>query len=233
MLAPTDGQWHWLEVRNKVGNGTDGRTEAYLDGELLLSNIGYDSNAGRTNSAQSMMVIDPMSSLGSGDTDNSIYIGPMIIYSDDDPTGLVPATDFPIGPVYIEKLTPNAAGTHTDFTKVGGEFNYTAATGRTGDRGYVESSTSTDRDTYGFTNTSSTGGTIYGVRINVLARNDSGGTTQLRTVNLSGTSTALGSAATPSTTYDTVETISETDPDTGSAWTTTGLDAAEFGFEIV
>jgi hypothetical protein len=102
------------------------------------------------------------------------------------------------------------------------------------DTTYVESGTSTNKDTYAFGDISHTPTSIYGVQVTTYAKADDAGARLIGVVTRSAAADynasvthALGAS------YAHHPTVLETDPATAAAWTKTNLNAAEFGVRVV
>lgn len=145
-------------------------------------------------------------------------------------------TDF-LGDSVVEGHIPDGDGATTDWTPSTGTDHYVLiddpATAAPVDSDYVSSSTVTDVDLFTFPAISFITGTIFGTQLNIDARLDAAGTRDIRGKVRSGGTTYDGGVHTVNgTSFATFVEIFEEDPDTSAAWTISGLDAAEFGFEL-
>ena len=132
----------------------------------------------------------------------------------------------------MQTLIPNGAGASTQFTPSSGanyttvdELPYSATD-------YVQSNTSGNRDTYTFSDLSNVG-TIYGVQNNFIAKKTDAGSLSLKSAVKSGASVYYGSSAVLATNDATVSDTRSQDPNTSAAWTQSGVNALEAGFEVV
>lgn len=130
------------------------------------------------------------------------------------------------------RLDVDGAGSHTAWSGSYTDVDETPA-GNDGDTTFVSSSTSGQKFSSAFESSSSAGisGTINGVKVVAVVR-DEGGATSLRVLARSGTTDSTTSANNdPGATYVGRTLLLLTDPNTGSAWTTGGLDGLEGGVQ--
>jgi hypothetical protein len=99
---------------------------------------------------------------------------------------------------------------------------------------YVSDSTVGHEDLYTLPNLSATPSTIYAVAIKGnVARSDSGAKTVSLRINSGGTDDGGSlTGQTPGTSFTWLTSLFPTDPNTGTAWTPTGLNAAQVGIKI-
>ena len=121
----------------------------------------------------------------------------------------------------------NVTGVSTNYTEDNLNPNLGALS-------YVYSSTATNYDLYGFGSLPGSPGSIYTVCVKANVALATSGT---RTVNLqlkSGSTTSAGgnSGQTPLTTQSWLDSFYDIDPNTGVAWTVSGVNAATAGAEI-
>jgi hypothetical protein len=97
------------------------------------------------------------------------------------------------------------------------------------DSSYVTDATVSDQDRYTFP--SIAGAQVFAVAVNLRAEKDDSGTRTVRTVTKSGATVADNGSdfALTLNTYADFQGLFETDPNTGVAWTVSGVNAAEFG----
>lgn len=222
--------WHWYDMRIKLSN-TVGEVELYIDGEQVISETGLDTQ-------QSGAVPTHVHFFNGGRGDGYV-MDDLVIYDD---TGSSFNT-FPLNEAVIETLRPSANGFQNDFANVTGPSNWQDVDDASG--GYssatnVNSSTTTDIESYACTNLSTTYPTIHAVAPSICA-NVKGPVAAGRTFRQrirSSASDALGADKTlsiPGSTnyafhykYEAVE----LDPNGSVAWTTAAVNAAEYGFEL-
>lgn len=99
---------------------------------------------------------------------------------------------------------------------------------------YVESQTAGHRDTYTFGDITHSPPQIFGLVITAVAQKDDAGARGLKLLSRSGSSEAVAGTVTLNQgSYVRFATAQETDPATGVAWTPSGINASEIGFENV
>jgi len=150
-------------------------------------------------------------------------------------TSTSPNDDF-IGDVRIESLQPDGStSTNTDFTpSAGSNFQNVDESPPNGDTDYNSSATVNDIDTHttaGLTGPVSVK-TVYGLQINTWSRKTDAADRDVAAVTLSNTTTVSGTSIPVTQTYNYYFDHRETDPDTGVAWTESGVNSAEFGYEV-
>lgn len=103
-----------------------------------------------------------------------------------------------------------------------------------GDYSYVQSSTVGNEDLFGFSALSSTPAAIYAVAVKAIMRDSDAGARTVTLRTKSGGTDGSGSLAAvqPTTTYAWLASYFPTDPNTGSAWTGTAVNAATSGYKI-
>lgn len=102
-----------------------------------------------------------------------------------------------------------------------------------GDSSYNSSSTVGQIDLFGITSLPGTASNIVAVDNILYARKDDAGTRTIEGVIKSGGTSVTGPNLALSTSYQFVDQIQQTDPNTSAAWTPTGVNAATIGYEEV
>lgn len=211
--------WHFVEMKIAVANS--GTYEVRVDGVTVISGSG-DTQAGSSANANMVRLVSP------GPGSNVGY------YFDDwyvcDGSGSV-NDDF-LGDKVVFTIFPNAAGDSTDFTpSTGNNFENVDETPADGDSTYVESDTGGDRDLYNFG--SAPFDTIDGIQVNAVVKKTDSTDFGLRlTTKSSGTVSQGGAQTVNHTGYKNHYRVMENDPHTSSAWTSSGVNAAQFGVEV-
>ena len=160
--------------------------------------------------------------------------GPNALFDDVyicDGTGSAPYNTF-LGEIRVHSLSPTAAGSSTQWTPDTGsnyarvnEVPYSAAN-------YVQSGTSGQRDTYTMADLPVSPETVLAVQNNIVAKRTDAAAISIKPVIKSGATLSYGSS-TSLTTYDsTLSDIRVADPNTSTAWTASGVNALEGGFEV-
>jgi hypothetical protein len=216
-LALTTDTWYYIEVNHNTHAST-GSFSVRVDGVEVLS-------AGPGNTG------------GSVDSVN-FGVGADGYYYDDiyilDSAGSVNNTF--LGDREIVAMLPDGAGDSNDWTNSassGGanNFGFVDETGSDGDSTYNESNTTNHLDLYDFADLASDT-TINGIQVNAVRRVTTGSNTFYQPCKSGSTTSDGSSQSVSSTTYATGRRIMETDPDTAAAWTTSGLNAAQFGIKV-
>ena len=147
-----------------------------------------------------------------------------------DSTGSAPYNTF-LGEVRISTLSPNGAGSSTQFTPSSGA-NYTTVDElpySTTD--YVQDTTSGHRDTYTFSDVGSTT-TIFGAQNSIIAKKTDVSSISLKPAVKSGATVYYGTTTALTTADSIIRNIHIVDPNTSAAWTQSGVNALEAGFEV-
>jgi len=218
-------EWHYAEFEIVIDNST-GIVRSWLNGVQDLNLTGLDTQQSAIATADKGQMW-----LGWGDTNSDLYLDDWYMC---DNTGST--NNSRLGNVRIEGLLPAGAGNSAQWTPDSGS-NYDRVNEATADAdtSYVESQTVSEKDTYTFDNLTDINSNILGVQVSAIARlSDTDVAPDFRTVARSNGIESTGNTHTlNSTTYSCKADVFETDPDTGSAWTDTAVNAAEFGVETV
>ena len=216
-LALTSNTWYWLEFKVVCNNST-GSYSLKVGGTEVLSGSSIDTQAG-----------------ASAYHDNVYFSSSLALSVDDfyicDGAGSV-NNDF-LGNCRVLAIRPDGAGNSTVWTPDSGD-NYTRVNGVIidDDTSYVESDTTDDLDLYTYADVADLGD-IFGIQINTCCKETDATSFSLKTTIRSGTTNYDDSAQSIGTTnYITKKRIAEVDPDTTTAWTISGLNAAEFGIKV-
>ncbi len=210
--------WQYIELGATI-NDTTGTAIVRLNGVEVINYTGDTKNGGSATTIDSI-------GLGMNGTPGSKFDDFYLC----DSSGASPYNTF-LGDVRVQTLVPNGAGSSTQFTPSSGA-NYTTVDELPySSSDYVSSTTTGNRDTYALQDLSGSP-TIFGVQNNVIAKKTDSGTMALKPAIKSGASVYYGSAV-PLASYDIV--LSDTrslDPNTSSAWTVSGVNSLESGFEV-
>lgn len=217
----TQGDWNYLELKVKVDN-LDGSWEFKLNGNTVASQTGVDTQQSTAGTYIGLVRIGPTTGFGEHHFDD-LYICN---------TSGSTNNDF-LGDVVVETIFPNANGTTTDFTPLSGNnFENVDEANHDGDTTYNSSNTVGDKDTLDFPSLSASSGSVFGVQTHYTARKEDLGVRGMRDVIRSGGTDYSGTSVNLGNSFRTFSEIHETDPDTSSAWTISGVNSAEFGYEI-
>ncbi len=102
-----------------------------------------------------------------------------------------------------------------------------------GDTTFVQDSTSGHIDLHIFDELPVGSGTIVGIQHNLWARQDTGAQRQIRPKIRSGGTNYSGASVNTGGSYTDFTEAVNNDPNTSAAWTVSGFNAAEFGYELV
>lgn len=214
-------EWYYIEMKHTINDST-GAVDVRINGVTEISLTNQDTKVGSATTAEGVRFWG-VSTLNNNYTFDDIYV------CDDSGSA---NNDF-LGSIHVDGILPNAAGDSTDFTPSAGD-NYAAVDDdpQDDDTTYVEDSTSSNRDLYNYEAMSSVS-TILGVMVNTTGRETDGTNFTLVTVVQSDTTVDTDAGTVLGTTsYTTVTWVIEQDPDTSSAWTESGINAAQFGVEV-
>jgi hypothetical protein len=210
--------WRYVEISATI-NDTTGSVVVRVDNVVDISFTGDTKNGGTNTTIDAVTVLAPTGSSGAFD---DLYIC--------DTNGSVNNTF--LGDVRVQTLLPTGAGASTQFTpSVGSNWDnvndtpYVSTT-------YNSSATVGNGDTYAMGDLLSGTGTIFGVQDNILALKSDAGAASIKAAIKSGATVYYDTAVALGTTLGASVAVRETDPATSAAWTSTNLDAVEFGAEV-
>lgn len=137
-----------------------------------------------------------------------------------------------LGDVVVKTLYPTGAGNSTQLTPSSGANYTTVDEIPPSDSDYNGHVASGNKDTYAFSNLPAGATNVYGVQVCArMAKSDSGAK-GMNLVTRSGGTDYAPTTRTLSTSYQEFTELKETDPATGSLWTPSGVNAAEFGVQV-
>ena len=137
-----------------------------------------------------------------------------------------------LGNVRVDAIFPDGVGANSDWTpSAGSNYQNVDENPHDTDTTYNEDGTSTNKDTHTY-GAMPTIDTVLGLQINTLARLTDATPFNLETVIISNVTTSNDTGQAVPGSYGLIQRISELDPDTAAAWTESGINAAEFGYEI-
>jgi hypothetical protein len=143
-----------------------------------------------------------------------------------------------IGNVRVIGLLPNGNGANSGFTRVGGTAsgNYTAVDENPidGDTSYVASPTVGTVDTYAYSDLPSSASQVLAVcAYPIVRKDDSGSRSIIGHVRSNGTEADIpGSTLALGANYGTARGIMTTNPTSGTPWSVTDVNNAEFGVKV-
>lgn len=212
--------WYHIEISATIADA-GGTCVVKLNGATVINFTGDTKNAG-TNTTLDRIVL--ASNGGFTASYDDIYVG--------NSTGSAPYNTF-LGDARVYSLSPNGAGSSTQFTPSSGanyttvdELPYSATD-------YVTNGTSGNRDTYAMADLPATAGTIFALQTNVIAKKTDAGPISLKSALKSGATVYYGTPGSLGGSDSVITDLYTADPATSSAWTSSGVNAIEAGFEVV
>jgi len=149
---------------------------------------------------------------------------------------MISGTLVPLGPQRVSLKMPTANGALQDWTpSAGNAFDRVKTVPPDGDaNGYISSNTPGNQSTFLFGALPYVPATINGVQVSLYARFDDGGPHEVATLIKSGATVDVGATQSVSANYlDFYLQCYVHDPNTGVNWTAAGVDAAEYGVDLV
>ena len=143
-----------------------------------------------------------------------------------------------LGDIRVDVILPNGAGTYTDGTPSTGSDNWAMVDetllSTTDYVSFAYSASPNLKDSYAFADLPALGGSlVLGVQVNAAAAtSDSGATRDVAIFTKSASTEDTGASKTVATALNSVRELMEDDPDTSTAWTQSGVNAAEFGVKV-
>ena len=225
-----DGEQHHIEGYVVLGASSNGTVQIWVDGSLVIDQTSVTNDGGLGDSCTAIEIIDI---LGQIDTTSGITATAELSHlavwdaTGDAPTGYV-------GPHRLVVARPDGAGDSTGFTpNTGNNWAAVDDTVRNGDTDYVEASSAATKDLYTYSTFGTTVDTIVGVNVRTWAKNPDVGTKQFKMKCKSSATEDNGATFTLTGSYALYQETFGVDPNTSAAWTISGLNAAQFGFEVV
>lgn len=214
--------WNYLEFKVKL-HGSAGSYDVRLNEASVMSGSGAKtSNSGATRPSQLRL-----GHSSSGPT----WWDDLYILDDQGSVN----NDF-LGDVFVQGPRPNGVGDSSQFDPSAAVDNFTLVNedAADGDASYVESNTATERDLYQYEDlVDASGATIFGVIAKPVLRKSDGGSRTYKLLAKHGVAEDESPTRHPATDYVRQAYVFETNPTTGSLWTETEYNAAQFGLEIV
>lgn len=216
-------EWYFFELKTVV-NATTGSYTVRVDGTTIDSGTSVDTSDGGNG------VIGFVQFGGFNDCfyDN--------IYAFDNQGGANDVKDF-LGPITVITLKPNADGDDEQWTTSTGTDSFALVdedAPHDDDTTYIESGTSTNRTLFTYEDPGTPAFTnYYGLQVNTVAREtDATNFSLINTFKQNATLYPETSQAISGQTFENYGNVLDVDPDTGTAWTDTGIDALQAGVEV-
>lgn len=225
----TNSQWYYLEIQATIHN-TTGAYEVRLNGAQVADLTATGVNTRNTSNNQTTGIL-----IGAVNSSPTGFFYWDDVYITDTSGGS--NTGF-LGECRVQTIVPTGAGASAQFTASAGSnwqnVDEIGASGAADNTDYNSSSTAGHVDSLAITSTSITGSpTIYGIALCMTARKDDVGTRTMRTRLKSSSAVSTGTTQTLLASYYTYRTAHLTDPNTSAAWTASGVNAMELGYELV
>lgn len=215
--------WHRLEFKAVIHSST-GAVEIRVNGTTVLNLSGINTSA--TGSSQVTRLYLDLSSTSLSVSFDDLYL------LDTNAPG---PTDF-LTDWRVRTLQPTGAGSSAQFTPTSGS-NYDRVNDippSASDAAYVSSTTNGHVDLHAMADVPTTISGIKAVAHTIQTRSDDGTPTGTARSKLkSNATTSNGTTVTLTGSYQSQTDIYHTDPDTAAAWTASGINAAEAGYEKV
>lgn len=220
VLAPYT--WYYIEFKFTISNSA-GYVELHLNGATEIAQVGPVDTQNTGNAGWNSFRFARQNAGG-----NAAYIDDVYVV---DPS-ISPHTTF-LGPVSVVALRPSAAGAHADWTPSSGtNHGAVADVVPDGDTTFNQSSTADQIDTFVYQNMPVASGAVYAVQQVISAKHDGGARSIAPVVRQAGTD-YIGATKAVSNSYLPYKEILDEDPSTGSDWTVSGVNSAEFGYKLV
>ena len=221
--------YFYIEVKVTV-HSASGAVEVRVNGEVYMTATGVNTQTSGNNYANTITfgtLTDAASVVNDACDYDDVYICD---------TNGANNNDF-LGFVRVEHIGPSGAGGASEWVPVGVGTNYQAVDDATpnDETDYVLGSVVGKRDLYQFGDVSIPSGqqnAVLAVQTNVYWRKDFAGSRTIRPVIASANGTALGTPLYHASKYYYDRQIFETNPTSGTAWGISGVNNAQFGFEV-
>ena len=233
-----DGAWHRVEIEFVIDNSV-GSVKTWIDGVQDTNISGIDTFDPHTSGFDWTDFVQAVISGGSANLGGSdiIWYDDVLIWDDSGGPGALTG-ELPNHDIRILTLVPTGEGDNIDFTPLSGTNNSAMVDELVSDDDgtYVESGTDGHNDLHDMEDLPSalTVNSVVTVNHIVRARNSDVGTIQFKQKVKSGATVSDGPDETLGTTLwaDFEREIGQ-DPNTAADWTEAGLNAAQFGYEVV
>lgn len=140
-----------------------------------------------------------------------------------------------LGDMKVEGIAPNSEGGNTNWTATPTSTPNYQCVETYGDSEYISTGTPTTIDTFNFGNLYNITGDIAAVQVVIWAKNTDSTNHTIKSAIRIGSSNYLAATAqtVDDTAYKAFNFIHETNPATTSVWSTSGVNGAEFGVDLV
>ena len=215
--------WYYIELKVKIGDTTTGTWELRVNGVTVAQDVGGgDTQNGGTAFVNKVVI--------GGVQGNELTVVDDLYICDT--TGTY-NNDF-LGDVRVYYSPPDANGTNVAWAaSAGTDEECVDETAPNSDTDYISTATPADKESFAFAALGITGN-VKAVQTSLFARKDDAGSRTIRELCRSGGTNYVGASASIGDTYLYYCEIREINPDGApAAWSVAGVDAAEFGVELV
>lgn len=223
------GRWYYIEVRAVIDNAS-GEVEIKVNGKQVLNLSGIDTQIGATSQLTHIKLWGAQGHGGDVIEQNQMFDDLYIV----DTSGADNNTF--LGPGKAEALYPDAEGDNIQWTPSTGTDNSANVdeNPRNDDTDYNESGVTGNYDLLTAGNLATITGNVKGVQLNTDARVTNA--TPIDLINKIKSSTtedeAVAQAVSDSSNYTTFYDVWEQDPATSTAWTVSGVNGIQIGYEV-
>ena len=229
-LSPTS--YNYLELQATIGSGTSGSFTVRANGVIMTGlNVSGVNTSGDGTANLTQAFIGPYTQSGGMTSGiNFCYYDDMVML---DTTGVSPYNAF-LGDCRVQTVYPVASGALVQWTPLAStNVSQVQETAMDGDTSYNASGTNGQIDLFTQGGISNAPLNIFAVKVRLACRLDSaGGDTVAGEVRSGGANYAATAQAALST-YSYLDFIWTTDPATSAAWTKTGVNALQIGYNRV
>ena len=222
----TLGAYHYVEVQVVI-NDASGVVIVRLNGATVLNLTSQDTRNAGNASANLIRLGSNANFTATFDIDDYYVL---------DNAGSAPNNTF-LGDSKVITLRPNGTGAVNQWTPSAGtaanSYQLLDEATPNADTDYISSGTIGQKTTVAYEDLPAASGALRFVQIATSGRKDDAGTRTICHVTRSGGADNAGPNVNLPDAYAFQTSIRETDPATGVAWTTGGVNAAEFGVEVV
>jgi hypothetical protein len=223
--------WNFLESHVKI-DGSTGSVSIRVNGVTVLNLTGQNTKPTANAWADACDFGVMPIALAAG----QIFVELDDIYYADTTSGAgtFPANTF-LGDCRVATLFATGVGSSTDFSPLANaNWQEISEQAMDSDSSYNYSTNPTDEDLFAFSPLTATLSTIFGIQITVAARKDDAGARVLKSAVKSGATEDYGADhSLPDMQYAYFSDLWILDPDTGANWTLSGVNGAQYGYNLV
>ena len=219
-----DDGWHFIEFQCVIGQSPNGSFKAQFDGVEIdgLTVAGVDTQNG-ANSLANTIFLRP------------VFAGGITACLYDDyyiANGATPGVIAMLGDMKIDALFPKADGNYEELTPSSGTdaFALVNINPPDDDTSYVESNTNTEKSSFSMDEAGNF--TIHGVQHVLDIRKTASNVRKIKHLARIAGADNFGASVRMGETYSMKTKMWETNPQTGSQWTASAVNGAEFGMEV-